>query len=554
MDEKNNDFSPESLSRTERIRAIKNSIHNDQQETASAGNSGFSHNTPESSSAEPDEWEKEIAERIAKRVQQVKANKNGSSACTPESILSELDKAAENREESPQMPEEQEFEEQEFAPQYDGAQQQYPYDENYAAPEYPDKVYPSHAYPEQEYPGEYGNEPAPAEEFEEFSSDLERFSAEEFVQPANGKKSKKKQKKSFKQRVLGLLPNRQDSLGERIRKIVFIGSCAAVVVCGYIVADYYIGNALTQKNYEDIGDIYGPPDDTPPVNLKDDSVYLTPLDGAQRLLDINKEVIGFIRIPDTEVNYPVMQSGDLEKYLNLDINEKEARAGALFLDYRNKFDHVVDGKLVDENSDNLVIYGHNMGSGMMFGSLKNYYENYEYYGKHPIIELNSNYACYKYKIFAMFIVDADDKSETAYDCWNKLDFDDEKDFYKFVNEAKRRTFRLTNVDVKYGDKLLTLSTCHGIFGEDGPGRLIIMARLVRDGEDLYSGTKDSELNPNIKWPSQYYKYNNEKYDPDAPFVPYEEMTAPGSGEKSTNPSEESTSAETAAATAAASGS
>ncbi len=90
-----------------------------------------------------------------------------------------------------------------------------------------------------------------------------------------------------------------------------------------------------------------------------------------------------------------------------------------------------------------------------------------------------------------------------------------------MNEAKRRTIRLNDVDVKYGDQLLTLSTCDSIFGQGEGGRFVVMARMVRDGEDLYEGTQESKENPNIKWPSLYYKYNgNAKYDPDAEFVPY----------------------------------
>ena len=199
---------------------------------------------------------------------------------------------------------------------------------------------------------------------------------------------------------------------------------------------------------------------------------------------------------------------------------KEARAGSLFLDYRNNFDRVVDGKLVAENSDIQIIYGHNMANGMMFGDLKNY-KNYDYYyGEHPVINLNSNYYCYTYKIFAFFILDAKDKTDTAFDCWNKFDFDNEEDFFNYVNEAKRRTLRTNDVDMKYGDKLLVLSTCNTIFGQDGPGRFIVMARLVREGEDPYEGTQNSQANPNIKWPSLYYDYNsNQKYDPEA-FVPY----------------------------------
>ena len=140
-----------------------------------------------------------------------------------------------------------------------------------------------------------------------------------------------------------------------------------------------------------------------------------------------------------------------------------------------------------------------------------------------ITAIDSNYNHYQYKIFAVFIVDAEDKTDTAFDCWNRIDFSGEDDFYDFVNEAKRRTIIMNDVDVKYGDKLLTLSTCNTIFGNDGPGRLIVLARMIREGEDPYEGTQNSWVNNNIKWPSLYYTYNsNEKYDPDAEFIPYGE--------------------------------
>lgn len=339
------------------------------------------------------------------------------------------------------------------------------------------------------------------------------------------KKKKKKKKKTFGTFFLGLLPNKQDRLGERIRKIVFLGSVAAVIVCGYIVADYYIGNYLTESRYKDVMDMYSAyktePTTPKPNNDKEyDGPIYNLLPGAQKLLDINKEIVGVISIPGTEVNYPIVQADNHDKYLNRDIMGKEAKAGAIFLDYRCRFDKVENGKLVEPNTDNQIIYGHNMADKMMFGSLRNYKEYDYYYGDHPIIELNSNYQTYVYKIFAFFIVDANDKTETAFDCWNNINFSGEEDFYNFVNEAKRRTMRLNDVDVKYGDKLLTLSTCNSIFGEGSGGRLIVLAREVRAGEDPYEGTQNSTANKNIKWPSLYYKYRNEKYDPDAEFIPY----------------------------------
>lgn len=331
-----------------------------------------------------------------------------------------------------------------------------------------------------------------------------------------------KKKKGIKKFFIDLFPHKKDTLKERIRKIVFLGAVAAFFICGYIVLDYYIDNAHTKQVYEDLMESYSGISEYEPQTEPDaDEEYWPLLEGAEALLKVNSDVVGVINIPDTDIFYPVLQADNNEKYLDRNIAGEEAKAGAIFMDYRNYFDRVVDGHLENDNSQNLIIYGHNMANGMMFGNLKNYKNYYYFYGEHPIIELNSNYKRYKYKIFSFFIADADDKTDTRYEYWNKLDFDDAEDFYSFVNEAKRRTIRLNDVDVKYGDQLLTLSTCDSIFGQGEGGRFVVMARMVRDGEDLYEGTQESKENPNIKWPSVYYKYNgNAKYDPDAEFVPY----------------------------------
>ena len=344
-------------------------------------------------------------------------------------------------------------------------------------------------------------------------------SAEAVVPPK--KKKKKRIKQTVGQRLRSFFPEKGDSFWECLRKIVFLCSLVAIIVCGYLVADYYLDLWRNSLENNSIAELYN----TYPVkNQNDDKVkeekYYDMLTGARKLMDINPEVIGYMTIEGTPVDLPVVQAKDNEKYLDINFNGNESRAGALFLDYRNHYDDVTDHHLNCENSDNLVVYGHNMGDDSMFGCLKYYYRNVDYYEKHPVIQFNSNYAAYTYKIFAFFIVDADDETETKYDCWNKLDFDDEKAFYKFVNEAKRRTLRLNDVDVKYGDKLLTLSTCNDDVLVDR-GRLIVMARLVREGEDPIKGTVGSKANPNIKWPTMYYNTNtNEKYDPEAEFFPY----------------------------------
>ena len=341
------------------------------------------------------------------------------------------------------------------------------------------------------------------------------------------KKKKKKKPKTLGQKIRGLFPEKGDKPLEIVRKFVFLGSLVAIVVCGYMVGDYYLDLWRSRMEYSNIDDIYRTY--TPIITSVEeetnlDDKYYDLLPGAKKLLDINSETIGYMTIPTIDGNpivaLPVVQAKDNSKYLNLNFKGEDSRAGALFLDWRNNFDIVENHRLVEKNSDNLIVYGHNMADESMFGALK-YYRRYpNYYESHPIIEFNSNYEQYTYKIFSFFLLDAEDDTDTEYDCWNTLNFDDEDEFYDFVNEAKRRTLRTNNVDVKYGDPILTISTCNtDVIGNDR-GRLILMARRVRPGEDLYEGTKDSKENTNIKWPNVYYdQHPNEKYDP-TQFVPY----------------------------------
>jgi len=342
------------------------------------------------------------------------------------------------------------------------------------------------------------------------------------------KKKKKKKKRTFKQKLRGLFPEKGDSVLECIRKIAFLGSVIAICVCGYLVGDYYYDLWSSKHKTEEIMDIYDIYKDRQPkieeVTTPEGDKrkkYGGMLDGAKKLYDINHEIVGVITIPDTPINNPVLQAKDNDKYLNMKYDLTENVAGEIFLDYRNHFDDVgEDGYLKYPNSQNLILYGHNMYDDQMFGCLKYYHRNEAYYGAHPVIDLSSNYEKYQYKIFAFFMLDAADETDTKFDVWNTIDFEDEKEFYNFVNEAKRRTIRTNDVDVEYGDELLTLSTCNTFF-PDERARLIVLARRVREGEDPKKGTQESKPNPNIKWPSLYYSIHpDEHYDPNAEFVPY----------------------------------
>ena len=537
----------EAKRRAERIAAIRRSVRaasdtpvEQAAETVdkAAGAADILSSEPLPAESGTSDWENELAERIAGRIQKVKQNR----ASSAENILRELGLETSPAKSGPvqnEAPTEAEayvpkheagsyvpkHEAGAYVPKHEAA----PYVPKHEAPPVQEEPavsgYPSHAAEDGPSAAESGYVPkheaarTAADGYEDFP---DSYGAQK---PLKKKKKKKKKKRSFKERFRGLFPQRGDSVFECIRKGVFLVAIAVIIVCGYIVADYYIDlwrskreNRKVMNNYwHDMEETTEPSSEEEPDNRK---VY-TLLKGAQYLLGENDDVVGVIKIEGTPVDNPVMQADDNSKYLNHKLSGRESRPGELFLDYRNHFDEVDDeGHLICENSDNLVIYGHNMKDEQMFGSLKSYQRNDSYYGEHPVILLNSNYEQYQYKIFAFFILDVEDDTDTAFRCWEKFDFDDEDDFYSFVNEAKRRTLRLNDVDVKYGDNLLTLYTCNTILGERG--RLILLARQVRDGEDPLAGTQNSTANPNIKWPSIYYTYKGTgvTYDPEAEFVPY----------------------------------
>ncbi len=336
------------------------------------------------------------------------------------------------------------------------------------------------------------------------------------------KKGKKKKKKSLGRRFIELFPQKGDSVFEVIRKTVFLMSTTVFIACLVLIGDYFWESYRAKNTWDEIRDTVQRVKMEKPTEIEVGEPYehFVMKPEAEVLYRQNPDVVGYLSIPNTLIAYPVLQrkneTDGNEYYLNKDFYGNPSKSGAIFMDYRNYFDYVVDFQRVYPNSQNLIIYGHNMHDYSMFGSLKYYINDVSYYDAHPIVELSSNYRDYKYKIFGMIIVDIDDETETRFDYWNIINFSGEEDFYDYVNEIKRRTVRLTDVDVKYGDQLLTLSTCNSTFSE---GRLVIFARLLRDGEDLMEGCTSTE-NPNIKWPNSYYKWRKKTYDPDAEFIPY----------------------------------
>ena len=163
-----------------------------------------------------------------------------------------------------------------------------------------------------------------------------------------------------------------------------------------------------------------------------------------KLKEQNKETVAWIKVNNTNIEYPIVKADNNNFYLNHSFDKSQNSAGWIFADYRNKFD----------NTDkNIIIYGHNMRDGSMFGSLKNilnsnWYENEE---NTNITLYTENEKCI-YKVFSIYKIESEDY-------YIKTEFSNDNEFEQFVNTIKNRSIKKFDIDVSKEDNILTLSTC-----------------------------------------------------------------------------------------------
>lgn len=184
------------------------------------------------------------------------------------------------------------------------------------------------------------------------------------------------------------------------------------------------------------------------------------------LYEQNQEMVGWVTIEGTDVDYPVMQSPDSnDYYLKHDFYKEEDNNGCIFLDTRNCL----------ENGDtNLILYGHNMRSGLMFGSLKSYQEE-SYWQEHRSISFSTLYEKRKYEIVAVCLAKVEYQDEDTFRYYNYLGAGSQEEFDVFKENVSNMNMYENELDISYGDELLTLSTCNNYI-EDG--RLFLVAKRV----------------------------------------------------------------------------
>lgn len=199
-----------------------------------------------------------------------------------------------------------------------------------------------------------------------------------------------------------------------------------------------------------------------------------------QLYELNDDTIGWLTIDDTNIDYPVMQSmEDEEYYLERGFDKEYNSNGCLIMDTDSvvgsgtKDNDYADGTLP---STNLIIHGHHMKNGEMFGNLDKY-KDVKYFKDHRTIEFSSLYENREYEICAVFLSQVYLKTQTdVFKFYNFFQADTEEEFNDFYDNIKKLSLYDTGVTAKYGDEFITLSVC-AYHVENG--RLVVVGKRIK---------------------------------------------------------------------------
>ncbi len=186
----------------------------------------------------------------------------------------------------------------------------------------------------------------------------------------------------------------------------------------------------------------------------------------QSLYELNPDIVGWISIEGTNIDYPVMQTVyDEEYYLHRNFYEDSSTEGLPFMDNRC---------IISKPSTNLIIYGHNMKNGTMFADLLKY-ESKSFYEQHKYIRFDTVYEEALYEIVAVFRSRVAYKDEQTFKFYNFIEADLENEFEDYYNAI--RSISLYDIDAEAisSDYLITLSTCEYTVDD---GRFVIVARRI----------------------------------------------------------------------------
>ncbi len=339
--------------------------------------------------------------------------------------------------------------------------------------------------------------------------------------------SRKQKKPNFFVRALrAIFPVKGDGVGESVRKIIFDVAVVAFVITGGSVVNQIVGEWINQGKDVQIREDYNrdvttqeemtPQELSVVLNLPAKEIERIVEEKPQiqpsfmKLYSENSDIVGWVTLGSEDdkivfIDYPVVQAVDNDYYLTHNFKKETAERGAIFADYRNIFEP-------DRLSANTILYGHNMWNGdTMFAKLSRYYQPKEstdplaFYRDHPTVTFNTLYENAEWKVFACVLFNTQEELGEVYPYLNYRDLPNKETFNNFILDIMDRSVLWTDVDITYGDEILTLSTCYYPYTKEvADTRVAVFCRKVRDGESADVDVSLAKRNPDpLKFRFQY---------------------------------------------------
>lgn len=238
---------------------------------------------------------------------------------------------------------------------------------------------------------------------------------------------------------------------------------------GYVLVDYWLQSWEQKQVHGELTQLVRLPEMA--QELPSHVSVTEPETGAQRfilreyeaLYRRNSDLVGWICVEGTAIDYPVVQSAIKDYYLRRDFDKKRANHGSVY---------VWEEADVSLPSDNVTLFAHRMNDGTMFYDLLMYRER-AFWQEHPIFRFSTLSEHYKYEIFAVFRTSGNGGEGFAYHTF--VDAVDRNSFEAFVDQCRALSFYDTGITPRYGDKLVTLSTCDYALEN---GRMVVVGRRV----------------------------------------------------------------------------
>jgi sortase B len=247
--------------------------------------------------------------------------------------------------------------------------------------------------------------------------------------------------------------------------LIFIAAICAIVfvVCAYYLITYFMDINESEKSFDNLRKPVEPGNS----DEETEDSYAERQEWLLKLKEDNADLVAWLYIEDTKIDYPVMQTKDEQDfYIHRDFEKQYSSAGTLFASALSD---------IEKPTEVITIYGHMMKAGTMFGGLKKYTEK-KYWENHKIIRLDTLEEERYYEIMCVFKTAVSTGLDSEFKYYNYADFEDEDDYRKFIAQAVGKQFYSTGVEAGFGDEFLMLSTCE--YSQKN-GRLVILARRMQ---------------------------------------------------------------------------